>query len=144
MTLPESHLDLIILAAHEAAITIRDEGVDATREAAQRVLQAAHGDAIAAISVLAALIPVDRPLDPWWQSWPHAKPIPAPPEDTTVDPVVVERLIGGDRSVKARPVERRAAVAALDRLPVSLISARIGVTTRSVARHRSVVRAGPR
>lgn len=54
------------------AVTIRDEGPDAVRAAAERALKAAGGDPVAAIAIAAALVRVDEPADTWWAP-------PAPP-----------------------------------------------------------------
>lgn len=51
----------------ELAIAVRDLGPDDTRLAAAAVLDAAGGDPIAAVCIAAALVPVDQPVDRWWQ-----------------------------------------------------------------------------
>lgn len=67
-TLTDEAAERVILAAQELAITIRDEGPDAVRRAAIELLSAAGGDPIAALAITAALVAVDAPVDPWWQT----------------------------------------------------------------------------
>lgn len=66
-TMTDGNAATILLAAQELALLLRDEGPDAVRKAAQRVLDAAGGDPLAAVAVTAALIDVDMPTNPWWQ-----------------------------------------------------------------------------
>jgi hypothetical protein len=51
----------------ELAVAVRDDGPGQVEKAARRVLDAAGGDPLAAVTVAAALINVDRPVDTWWQ-----------------------------------------------------------------------------
>jgi hypothetical protein len=60
----------ILNALLELAIAVRDLGPNDVRNAAQAALDAARGDAHAAITLAAALIPVDKPVDTWWQRGP--------------------------------------------------------------------------
>lgn len=53
-------------AAIDLACALRDDGPREIATAARAVLDAAGGDPLAAVSVAAALIPVDYPIDPWW------------------------------------------------------------------------------
>ncbi len=68
----------VLLAVQELAIVVRDEGTDAIAAAARLVLDAAGGDAVAALVVAAASVPVDLPVDAWWVQ--HSQhPYEAPP-----------------------------------------------------------------
>lgn len=63
----DSQATVTIEAILELAVTVRDEGIDAVTAAAREALSAAGGDPIAALTIAAALIPVDQPVDTWWQ-----------------------------------------------------------------------------
>jgi len=54
-------------AVLELAVAVRDEGPDGVARAARLALAAAGGDALAALTVAAALVRVDMPVDAWWQ-----------------------------------------------------------------------------
>jgi hypothetical protein len=64
-----------------------------------------------------------------------------PRQPPFVDPVAVLRVVGGDR-VELNRSERRAAVALLTRrgLTAAAIAERVGVSARSVTRHRAAIR----
>lgn len=57
----------VIQAVLELAVRVRDEVGPAVADAAAAVLKAAGGDAHAALTIAAALVAVERPLDMWWQ-----------------------------------------------------------------------------
>lgn len=59
--------NVTIHAALELAVKLRDETGPAITDAAQRVLDSAGGNAVAAVCVVAALVRVDQPVDRWWQ-----------------------------------------------------------------------------
>lgn len=58
----------VIEAVLNLAATMRDEVGPGVTDAAHAVLAATAGDPIAALTVAAALIHVDQPVDRWWQS----------------------------------------------------------------------------
>lgn len=58
----------VIEAVLNLAATMRDEVGPGVTDAAHAVLAATAGDPIAALTVAAALIHVDQPIDRWWQS----------------------------------------------------------------------------
>ena len=51
----------------DLAIAVRDLGPDDVRAAADKVLAEVYGDPHAALTIAAALIRVDQPVDTWWQ-----------------------------------------------------------------------------
>lgn len=51
----------------DLAMKLRDEGPLTIAHAARGVIAAAGGDPVAALTVAAALIRVDAPVDRWWQ-----------------------------------------------------------------------------
>ena len=57
----------VMEAVLNLAVVVRDEGADSVVHAAREILHAAGGDAIAALTVAAALIHVDIPVDTWWE-----------------------------------------------------------------------------
>lgn len=59
--------EVALIAAGDLALSVRDDGPEYVALAAQKVLDACGGDAIAALSVTAALVRVDMPIDAWWQ-----------------------------------------------------------------------------
>jgi hypothetical protein len=61
----------VIDAVLALAVTVRDEVGPGVAEAARAVLAAAGGDPVAALTVAAALIRVDAPVDAWWQGTPE-------------------------------------------------------------------------
>lgn len=63
----DAQAERVLLAVQELAITVRDEGPEAVDAAARAVLKAAGDDPIAALIVAAATVPIDEPVDPWWQ-----------------------------------------------------------------------------
>lgn len=69
--------------------------------------------------------------------WQPASYIPVPPDEITID-----RLVAGDRPARARPCELAAAVRILTGYGHSarLISERLGITERTVCRHRARLR----
>lgn len=56
----------VIDAVLHLALTVRDEVGPGVTEAAQAVLDAAAGDPIAAVTIAAALVRADLPVDAWW------------------------------------------------------------------------------
>lgn len=62
--------------------------------------------------------------------------------DNYVDPIAVERVAGGDRQLRVRPCERRAAIQLLTSKGYSsaVIAERVGVTQRTVCRARRLDR----
>lgn len=58
----------VIEAVLNLAVTVRDEVGPGVAEAARAVLDAA-GDPLAALTVAAALVRVDEPIDAWWQHY---------------------------------------------------------------------------
>lgn len=54
-------------AVLELAVAVRDDGPEQVKIATRRVLDAAGGDPAAALTVAAALVRVDLPVDAWWQ-----------------------------------------------------------------------------
>lgn len=57
----------VLQAIIALAVSVRDDGPDEVAEAAAEALAAAGGDATAALTIAAALIRVDEPIDAWWQ-----------------------------------------------------------------------------
>lgn len=62
----DEQAERVLLAVQELAIAVRDEGPDAVRLVARKILRYAGGDPVAALAVAAAAIHVDRPVDAWW------------------------------------------------------------------------------
>lgn len=126
----------VLEALLNAAVVIRDEGPASVREALADVLAAAEGDPYAALAVAAALVPVDKPLDRWWQhlrSVPMIEPLPTP----DIDEVAIERRMYGER-VPLSGAELTEAVRRLTRGGYSsqMIGERLHVSARTVERHK--------
>lgn len=64
---------------------------------------------------------------------------------TGLDPVAVERAVGGDRALRLTAVERRAAIDQLDALGLTAteVAIRLGTTVRTVQRQRQRRRSSP-
>lgn len=63
----DDQADAVLVAVLELAVRVRDETGPRVADAARDVLKAAGGDVVAALTVAAALVAVERPLDMWWQ-----------------------------------------------------------------------------
>lgn len=130
----------VILAVQHLAIVMRDEGLDAIRVAAQAILDAAGGDAVAALVVAAAQIDPGAPTQAWWADLDGSIHGPAQ-RFNPVDEVVVARLIDGE-DVPATKAEQDAALARMTSAGMSAaeIGRRLGRAPRSVTRRRSHLR----
>lgn len=64
----DDQADAVIAAVLELAVRLRDEVGPGVTQAAGDVLAAAGGDPVAALTVAAALIRVDAPIDAWWRA----------------------------------------------------------------------------
>jgi DNA-binding NarL/FixJ family response regulator len=127
----------ILTAMLAAAVTIRDEGPDAVQESLRAVLDTAGGDPLAALAIAAALIPVDQPVDRWWQTL-RSVPITPDTKPPNVDPIAVERRIHGEK-VPLSSAELTDAVRQMTERgnSAAFIAARLHVTQRTVTRHRA-------
>jgi hypothetical protein len=63
----DEQANVAVIAALELAVSVRDDGPAYIAQAARRVVEACGGDPVAALTVLAALVKVDEPVDAWWQ-----------------------------------------------------------------------------
>lgn len=72
----DAQAERVLLAVLELATVVRDEGPDAIGAAAEAVLKAAGGDAIAALIVAAANVAVDQPVNAWWAQTQHPYEVP--------------------------------------------------------------------
>lgn len=65
--LSDEQASVVVAGLLDLAVSVRDDGPLEVQACAQRALDAAHGDPIAALTVAAALIRADLPVDAWWQ-----------------------------------------------------------------------------